>query len=254
MGIIFDIKEFAVHDGKGMRTTVFFKGCPLKCIWCHNPEGLSSKPQLMVRENSCKHCGLCSKPCNHEECQPFKRCVHICPDNLVKIVGEEISAKQLAQKLLKNEDILKNGGITFSGGEPLMQADFLLETISYLNNINIAIETSGYTDTETFKKVINKIDYVYMDIKLIDDQLHKQYTGVSNKEILNNLEVLKQSNIPCTIRTPLIPNITDTAENIESIKQIIGNLNYEMIPYNEFASLKYKDLGMEYKLNKKEEL
>lgn len=248
MGIIFDIKEFAVHDGSGMRTTVFFKGCPLRCKWCHNPEGLSSKPQLMVRENSCKHCGLCLKPCNHEECKPFKRCIHICPDNLIKIVGEEINSKDLADRLLKNKDILLKGGITFSGGEPLMQADFLLETIDYLNDISIAIETSGYVDSKTFEKVINKINYVYMDIKLADDVLHKKYTGVSNKLILQNLEILKQPNIPCTIRTPLIPNITDTKENIDAIKKLIGNLNYELLPYNEFASIKYNSLGIKYEL------
>ena len=248
MGIIFDIKEFAVHDGSGMRTTVFFKGCPLRCKWCHNPEGLSSKTQLMVRENSCKHCGLCLKPCNHEECKPFKRCIHICPDNLIKIVGEKISSKDLADRLLKNKDILLKGGITFSGGEPLMQADFLLETIDCLNDINIAIETSGYVDSKTFEKVINKVNYVYMDIKLADDDLHKKYTGVSNKLILQNLEILKQSNIPCTIRTPLIPNITDTKENIDAIKKLIGNLNYELLPYNEFASIKYNSLGIKYEL------
>lgn len=248
MGIIFDIKEFAVYDGSGMRTTVFFKGCPLRCKWCHNPEGLSSKPQLMVRENSCKHCGLCLKPCNHEECKPFKRCIHICPDNLIKIVGEEINSKDLADRLLKNKDILLKGGITFSGGEPLMQADFLLETIDYLNDINIAIETSGYVDSKTFEKVINKVNYVYMDIKLADNDLHKKYTGVSNKLILQNLEILKQSNIPCTIRTPLIPNITDTKENIDAIKKLIGKINYELLPYNEFASIKYNSLGIKYEL------
>lgn len=248
MGIIFDIKEFAVHDGSGMRTTVFFKGCPLRCKWCHNPEGLSNKPQLMVRENNCKHCGLCLKPCNHEECKPFKRCIHICPDNLIKIVGEEINSKDLADRLLKNKDILLKGGITFSGGEPLMQADFLLETIDYLNDINIAIETSGYVDSKTFEKVINKVNYVYMDIKLADDDLHKKYTGVSNKLILQNLEILKQSNLSCTIRTPLIPNITDTKENIDEIKKLIGNLNYELLPYNEFASIKYNSLGIKYEL------
>lgn len=249
MGIIFDIKEFAVHDGDGMRTTVFLKGCPLRCLWCHNPEGLSNKPQLMVRESSCKHCGLCLKPCNHKECKPYKRCIHICPDNLVKIVGEEISAKDLAQRLLKNEDILNKGGITFSGGEPLMQAEFLLETISYLKNINIAIETSGYCDSKIFSKVIDKVNYVYMDIKLADESKHIKYTGVSNKLILNNLQILKDSNIPCTIRTPLIPNITDTKENIDAIKKIIGNLNHELLPYNEFSSLKYKNLNLKYPLS-----
>ena len=248
MGIIFDIKEFAVHDGSGLRTTVFFKGCPLRCVWCHNPEGLTNNPQLFVRENSCKHCGLCLKPCKHPECQPFKRCVHICPDNLVKIVGEELSAKQLSDRLLKNEEFLRKGGITFSGGEPLMQADFLSDTISYLKNINIAIETSGYADSKIFKKVIDSVDYVYMDIKIADREKHIKYTGVNNDLILNNLQTLKDSNKPCTIRTPLIPNITETKENLENIKKLIGNLKHELIPYNEFASIKYKSLNKKYEL------
>ena len=249
MGTIFDIKEFSVHDGNGMRTTVFFKGCPLRCVWCHNPEGLESKPQLMVRENNCKHCGLCLKPCNHKECQPFKRCIHICPDNLVRIVGEEISAKELATRLLKNRDFLLKGGVTFSGGEPLMQADFLLETIKYLDGINIAIETSGYASTDIFKKVIENVDYVYMDIKLANEKEHIKYTGVSNSLILQNLQILKNTNVPCTIRTPLIPNITDTKSNLDEINRLVGELNHELIPYNNFASIKYKQLNKEFNLN-----
>ena len=249
MGIIFDIKEFAVHDGKGLRTTVFLKGCPLRCAWCHNPEGLTLHKELMVKEASCKHCGLCLKKCNHEECKPFNRCVHICPDNLVNIVGEELSPKELASRLLKNKDIIANGGVTFSGGEPLLQSDFLCETIKYLDGINIAVETSGYADEETFRKVLNVVDYIYLDIKLIDDEKHIKYTGVSNKPILKNLKILMTSNTPYTIRTPLIPNITDTKDNIDAIKKLIGNSRHELIPYNEFASVKYKMLNKKFGLD-----
>lgn len=249
MGTIFDIKEFAVHDGVGLRTTVFLKGCPLHCSWCHNPEGMSSAPELMVRVNSCKHCGLCLKPCDHEECKPYKRCIHICPDNLIRIVGEEVSADELSNRLLKNKDILEKGGITFSGGEPLMQTDFMIDVINKLKGINIALETSGYCDEESFRKVLDKVDYVYMDIKLADDSLHKKYTGVSNSLILNNLKILISSNVPYTIRTPLIPNITDTKDNLEKIKKLIGDSKHELLPYNEFSSIKYEMLNKEYKLN-----
>lgn len=242
MGLIFDIKDLAIHDGSGIRTTIFLKGCPLNCVWCHNPEGKSNKQEIMIYKNRCKHCGLCDKKCDHKECQPFNKCLHICPDNLIKLVGEEISAIDLANRVLRNKDLLSKGGITFSGGEPLYQAVFLLETIKYLKDINIAIETSGYCLEETFKKVIDKVDYVYMDIKLVDDNLHKKYTGVSNKLILNNLEILKNSNKPCTIRTPLIPNITDTKDNIDKIKKLIGNLDLELLPNNEFAKIKYDAL------------
>jgi len=245
-GTIFDIKEMAVHDGSGLVTTVFLKGCPLRCLWCHNPEGQSFLPELMVRENSCKHCGLCLKKCNHEECQPYKRCLHICPDNLVKVTGEKIEAKELANRILKNKDILD--GVTFSGGEPLSQGDFLLEVISYLDNIKIYIETSGYANEEVFKKVIDKIDFVYYDIKLIDDKKHLQYTGKSNEIILNNFQYLKSIRKSCIVRTPLIKDITDTKSNINGIKQFIGDTQYELLPYNEFASTKYKMLNRKYHL------
>ena len=249
MGIIFDIKELAVHDGQGLRTTIFLKGCPLRCLWCHNPEGLSSIPQLMVRNKSCRHCGLCFRTCSHPECQPFRRCIHICPENLVSIVGEEITASELSKRILKNKDFLLQGGVTFSGGEPLLQYEFMLETIDLLEGIDIAIETSGYADEDVFRKVIEKVDHVYMDIKLADNDKHLLYTGVSNERILNNLKILKESHRSCTIRTPLIKGITDTEDNLDKIKELIGDLPHELLPYNKFADLKYKMLNMEYPLN-----
>ena len=127
-GVIFDIKEMAVHDGPGVRTTVFFKGCPLRCRWCHNPEGLTSKPQLMYKGSRCLHCGLCKIPCTHPECQPFGRCLHACPDNLLYVAGRTVSAEELAAELKKSAEPLGDnfGGFTFSGGEPIMQPEFLL--------------------------------------------------------------------------------------------------------------------------------
>lgn len=124
-GIIFDIKEFGVHDGPGLHTTVFLKGCPLRCIWCHNPEGLTSSPQLYFRESGCRHCGLCYNPCQHEDCKPFGRCLHVCPHGLLKAVGETISSKELAARLRRNESLFSGKvNVTFSGGEPLMQHKF----------------------------------------------------------------------------------------------------------------------------------
>lgn len=250
-GIIFDIKELGIHDGNGLIETIFLKGCPLKCMWCHNPEGQSFKKEIMVRNNSCKHCGLCYKECNHPECQPYKRCLHICPDNLIKEIGEEIEAYDLAKRILKNINILE--GVTFSGGEPLSQSEFLLEVISYLDGLKINIETSGYVNSEIFKKIIDKADLIYLDIKLADDELHKKYTGVSNKLILDNLKIIKQSNCKCIIRTPLIPSITDTKENINAIKELIGDLPHELLPYNEMASVKYSMLNRKYPLDENKE-
>jgi len=248
-GLIFDIKEFALNDGEGIRTTVFFKGCPLRCIWCHNPEGLSPSPEIYEKQNGCLHCELCRKPCNHPECQPFKRCLHICPKNLIHVAGTEWEAKDLAEKLLKKTGIFEEtkGGITLSGGEPLLQPDFAAELLSLLKGkVSLAIETSGFTTHENFKKVISLCDFVYMDLKIFDEEAHKKYTGVSNEQILENAKWLKESKIPHTFRTPLIPGITDTEENLKTLSEFIGNDSWEKLPYNTLAGAKYKGVGRKY--------
>ncbi len=249
-GIIFDVKEMAVHDGPGLRTTVFFKGCPLRCMWCHNPEGLSTAPQLMFKENKCRHCGLCYNACRHEECKPFGRCVHICPENCLEIVGRSIDAATLAKELKQSAGVLGDtfGGFTFSGGEPLFQPEFLLELIEKLRGFHLCIETSGFAKSEVFKEVIDKLDFIIMDLKIADGALHKKYTGQDNTLILNNLSYLKSTGKPHIIRTPLIPGITDTKENLSAIEKIIGESTWEKLPYNALAGAKYKMLGMHYKL------
>lgn len=249
-GRIFDIKEMAVHDGPGLRTTVFFKGCPLRCRWCHNPEGLSFAPQLMYKDARCCDCGNCRKQCDHPQCQPFGRCVLACPENCLSIAGRQVSAADLARELIKSAQELGDsfGGFTFSGGEPLAQKDFLLALMEELADYHLCIETSGYTDPETFRQVLEKLSFVIMDIKLADPAAHKTYTGVSNEKILENLRILQQSGKPYILRTPLIPGITDTRENLEAIRQIIGDATWEQLPYNALAGAKYKMLNMEYTL------
>lgn len=254
MGMIFDIKEMAVHDGPGLRTTVFLKGCPLRCVWCHNPEGLSTRPQLYVRENGCRGCGLCRRSCEHPDCQPFGRCLHVCPQGLISVSGREMSAKQLAKRIMRCAPM--TDGVTFSGGEPLLQGEFVLDAISELERlcreagrkrIHCAIETSGYADPAVFERVISAMDFVYMDLKLADEALHRQYTGVSNRLILQNLEILRRSGVPCVIRTPLIPGITDTKENLEAIRRLADDLPQELLDYNPMAGAKYPLLGMKFK-------
>lgn len=246
-GMIFDVKELGVHDGPGLRTTVFLKGCPLRCVWCHNPEGLSRIPQLSVRQNACTHCGACRRPCKHPDCKPFGRCLHICPQGLISVVGEEVTAEKLAERLLKNRMFWgEKGGVTFSGGEPLLQAAFVREVIDCLGDVPTAIETSGYADPETFLSVITRMKLVYMDLKLADDDMHRKYTGVSNEKILHNLQLLRESGIPCVIRTPLIPGITDTKENLDAIAQLAEGLPQELLPYNQMAGAKYQLFDMKY--------
>lgn len=249
-GTIFDIREFTVHDGPGPRITVFLKGCPLRCRWCHNPEGLSAARQLVYKKNFCTHCGACKKPCNHPECRPFGRCVHACANGCLSIAGEELAPEQLAGRLRKRGEILKRmgGGITLSGGEPLLQADFVLEVTRQLGDFHKAIQTSGYASPEDYRKVIGSVDYVMQDIKLADPQAHIRYTGVSNERILENIAWLKASGKEFVFRVPLIPGITDTEENLRAVSQIAGGFRTELLPYNSLAGAKYPMLGMEYPL------
>lgn len=256
IGTIFDIKEMAVHDGPGIRTTVFFKGCPLRCRWCHNPEGLTAESQLMYKEVRCVKCDKCRKECAHSECKPFGRCIHACPENCLTIAGRKAEAKALAFELRQTAEILGGsfGGFTFSGGEPFAQPNFLSELIEELKPYHLCMETSGYTDPDTFRKVIDRLDFIIMDIKLAASEKHKKYTGVGNEQILGNFEILKNSGKPYVIRTPLIPDITDTEENLEAIRKIIGDINWEKIPYNAAAGAKYKMLGMNFPMEKEENL
>lgn len=251
-GIIFDIKEFSVHDGPGIRTTVFFKGCPLRCAWCHNPEGLSRNPELFAA-SGCTDCGLCRRPCDHEDCKPFGRCLHVCPQGLLRVAGKEWEADALAAHLLKQAEFLNRngGGITLSGGEPLYQADFCIELLSRLRGrVHCAVETSGHADADTFLRVISLCDLVLMDLKLMDSTAHRSYTGADNAQILQNAAALKASGKPHTFRTPLIPGVTDTEQNLDAIRAFVGESPWQTLPYNDLASAKYAGVGREFRYRK----
>ena len=248
VGVVFDIKEFALNDGGGIRTTVFLKGCPLRCIWCHNPEGLSPVPELYERRG-CTGCGLCRRGCDHPDCQPFGRCLHICPQNLLRVVGKEWDSRALADHLLRKADIYEatGGGVTLSGGEPLLQADFCHELLLELEGkVHRAIETCGYAERETFDRVSGACDFVFMDLKLYDAEAHRAYTGVSNERILANAAALKASGIPHRFRIPLIPGITDTHENLSRLSEVAGDSAVELLSYNRLAPAKYAGVGRQF--------
>lgn len=255
-GLIFDIKEMAIFDGPGIRTTVFLKGCPLSCQWCHNPEGISPKPQLMVSRLSCIDCGACERVCPHHTdstlCTACGTCIQACPLNLRKISGTYYQVDELASLLLKNRDILESsgGGITFSGGEPLMQSSFVLKVIEKLEGLHCAIETSGYAPQHIFKSVIDAVDFVIMDIKMINSQLHERYCGKDNNLILQNLEYLKSSNTPFIIRIPVIPQVNDSRENFRQTAQLLKDvktlMKVELLPYQHTAGAKYSMLHQTY--------
>jgi len=218
-GVVFDIKEFAVHDGPGIRTTVFLKGCPLACTWCHNPEGQSPEAQVIR--------GAAGE----------------------RVVGRSYTSAELAGLLNAQAEILRSGqgGVTFSGGEPLMQAAFVVEVIDRLDHLHVLLQTSGYGGAEDFRLVVGRSDLVYYDLKLIDAQAHRRYTGVDNGPILHNLGVLGGMGVPYVIRLPLVPGITDTNENLGAMartaQRLPGLIRVDLLPYNRAAGGKYTACG-----------
>lgn len=221
-GIIFSIEEFAINDGPGIRTTVFLKGCPLRCAWCHNPEGWSPHPQWMEKKGRKEICGC------------------------------EISAEELADKLLRDKELYceSGGGVTFTGGEPLAQATFLCDVMRRLPDLHKAVETSGFAPEETFQEVLSLADLILLDIKLADPELHIRYTGQDNAVILKNLQILKDSGKPFIVRIPLIPGVNDSLENMEATAALLegaeGLQRVELLPYHKTAGAKYPMVGITY--------
>lgn len=256
-GRLFDVKEFSVHDGPGARITFFLKGCPLQCLWCHNPEGQSPHKELMIRSALCEHCGNCLHPTDTPLFQKYGRNPAACPKGLITESGFDYTPEQLLSRVLPLREMLKhaNGGVTFSGGEPLAQADFLLECIPLLhgNGIHVAVETSGYASFSVFQAVANAADYIIMDIKVWDAAEHARLTGKSNQPIIQNAAYLKTCGTPHLFRTPRIPGCTDSEDNLASIAQFVQDSPWEILPYNELAGAKYPMLGRLYPLSERKE-
>lgn len=249
-GTVFDVKEFAVYDGPGVRTTVFLKGCPLRCRWCHNPEGLSPRPQLMVSVAACTHCGKCQAVCPHpEHCVACGRCIPVCPQGLRRMAGQEMEPEQLAERLKKSA-VFEGGGVTFSGGEPTLQWDFVHETVMLLPGLHKAVETCGYCADSVFLQVMEDMNLILMDVKHMDPLEHKRWTGVDNGPIQRHLEMLCAGDKDFIIRVPLMPGINDTRENLEHLaERLVGArhlVRVELLPYHQTAGAKYAMAGMEY--------
>lgn len=259
-GCVFDIKEFSIYDGPGVRTTVFLKGCPLRCKWCHNPEGLDPRPQIMVSA-SCTDCGRCKvEGCDISGgktalnggsgvCDGCGRCVLKCAEGFRHIAGKMYAPEELKAEIMKNEIFLRDGGVTFSGGEPTMQADFLCEMLDILP-LHRAVQTSGYCSEETFERVLSRVDFMMFDIKHTDAEKHRLYTGVDNARILKNLKRLISSGKPFIARVPLIEGVNDDVENLGNtallLKDAAALVRAELLPYNGAAGAKYAMVGQRY--------
>jgi pyruvate formate lyase activating enzyme len=275
-GFIFEIQKMSTEDGPGIRTTVFFKQCPLKCIWCHNPESILKKKQLEWFKHKCIGCNTCIKTCelaalkfeedglyiDRKLCTSCGKCSDECPSTALHMFGEYWSLDDLYHEIQKDKVYYEQskGGITVSGGEPTIQSDFILEFLKMCkdNGISTALDTCGYASKNIYEKILPYVDLVLLDIKEIDPKKHEEFTGVPNDLILENAiyiaNFMKKNNKLVWIRTPLIPNYTATKENMEGIgKFIIEKLHnypqrWDLLAFNNLCVSKYERLDMVWPL------
>lgn len=260
--IITDIKKFAVHDGNGIRTTVFFKGCPLRCIWCHNPETILKQYQIGFYNWKCVLCGACVEVCknhtitgnnhifNREECTGCGKCSNVCTTGALVLYGREMSVEEISEKLLEDIEFYKisNGGITLSGGECLLQSDVCREILINMKEkcVNTAVDTCGMVEWNNIEKVIDYTDIFLYDIKAFDEDVHKRCTGVSNKLILENLKRIDDCGKAIEIRIPYIPGYNNNQINkiVDFISGLKNVINVRILPYHDFARSKYNALNI----------
>ncbi|MGN0658570.1 MAG: glycyl-radical enzyme activating protein [Emergencia sp.] len=269
-GIVFNLQKMSIHDGPGIRTTVFFKGCPMRCLWCSNPESQSQKLEIACFETRCISCGYCAEVCpeqiiekdgafgitDRESCDLCMRCVDECCTGGKKLIGETYDEETLYQEILKDKSFYDSsgGGVTFSGGEPFMQAEFLIGMLKRCKEggVHTAIETTGVTKTELLLLAAEYLDLIYFDVKHMDDEIHREVTGVSNKIILENLASLAKVHSNITVRIPVVPGINDNVENICRTAAYAAELGIsclELLPYHNLGEVKYSQLGREYALS-----
>ncbi|WP_294555626.1 glycyl-radical enzyme activating protein [uncultured Mailhella sp.] len=267
-GLIFNVQKFSVHDGEGIRTLVFFKGCPLRCRWCSNPESQNAVPELSYSVQDCLHCGTCAKVCTRgairftdgtpvvqrQLCRPEPGCLctRTCPGGALGIYGKTVTAGELLRQLLEDQVfyVRSGGGVTLGGGEPLHQPDFALAVLRLARRARLMtnIETCGQTSVETMLSAAALLDTMFMDIKCMDPDKHRAWTGVSNERILENFVRVREAfpRLPITIRTPVIPGFNDNAGDIEAIARFVrrfSGVRHELLPYHRYGEQKYLRIG-----------
>ena len=266
---MFDIKHFAIHDGPGIRTTVFLKGCPLKCEWCHSPESQSFEKEIMANPELCISCGACVKTCtsgalkkpgfiNYESCNMCFKCVDECYSGALEAVGHYMTVDEVLREVEKDRLLYETskGGVTISGGEPTAQPKFLLPLLNTLkeNDFHTVLDTCGYVPWGLLKSITPEVDLFLYDLKHMDSDIHKKMTGKENDLVLSNLEKLdRESASAIRIRVPLIPGINDSERNLTEMAEFLGGLNrieaVDLLPYHRIGIPKYQALGRDYKLN-----
>ncbi|MFH1084969.1 MAG: glycyl-radical enzyme activating protein [Chloroflexota bacterium] len=268
-GIVTNIQRFSIHDGPGIRTTVFLKGCNLRCFWCHNPETLSSKPELQLFLERCIACGECFRRCEHgghvmvdgvrqyrrDLCVGCGRCAETCYAEALVLVGQEKTSDEVVEEVLRDRPFYEtsNGGVTLSGGEPLLQLEFsraILERCK-AEGLHTAIESALNFPWERVAALLSVTDLVMLDVKLIDSNKHRACTGVPNERILENVLRLGQEPQPLIVRTPVVPGVNDTPEEIAAIARFVAQLPnlmyYELLPFHPMARGKYNSLDLDYR-------
>ena len=269
---IFNIQRFSIHDGPGIRTTVFFKGCHLKCTWCHNPESQNSEREILYDKSKCTLCGKCIKVCknnaieiknnilttNMDKCTFKGDCTVCCINSARQVAGKEFTVDEVVEEVLKDRVFYKNskGGVTLSGGEPLIYADFVEELLKKLKkeNIHTALDTCGYGDFEVLERISKYTDLFLYDLKLMDDDKHILYTGLSNAVIIDNLIRLSKIHKNINLRLPLIEGINADEDNMIRILKFIKDTNVKkinLLPYHDIGRHKYEKLSRPYSENMK---
>jgi pyruvate formate lyase activating enzyme len=268
-GIFFDIKRYSINDGPGIRVTVFLKGCPLSCVWCHNPESISPKVQKMYSQSKCIGCSDCVEHCPEnaltlttegiitqvEACTLCGICADVCPTKAMEMTGKLDTVDNI-MKMIERETVFMDqseGGVTFSGGEPLRQSEFLIELLDACgrNGIHRTVDTSGFANTETLLEVAKRTDHFLYDLKMMNSEKHKKYTGVPNEKILSNLKILAETGASINIRIPFIKGVNSDNENMEETAIFIAGLSGEkkivnLLPYHNIMTKKYQKLGGNY--------